>query len=350
MENRFSTITEVRNVLWPAYETPEYDAATFPAGHRRHAGAVPPLDARLPGSSPSAATGHPVAVFQRIDQAGYHLPIDERILDDMRHPDGVRPRPSASGPGGRRRRGDRGDPRSGCSARAPACCWRRTTTSAFTDDYAQRQMEYLHHGDPLVPAPAAIQPVHPLADAGARRAGAQQLGTAPGGRSRAPRDIAPLTALPRSGRPRAARRRHDLQLPSAPAALRSDRPESDCAARAGPPAGRHGPAASVHRRRATPSSTRCSGCRRTASAPATSCWWTRPTSPRCSAAPTAWRTSGATSRPCADCSACLVGATLWRGSCSTDAPRWALVWLTLVKQLLAVYPASLHLDTLPPAA
>ncbi len=27
-------------------------------------------------------TGHPVAVFQRIDQAGYKLPIDKRILDD----------------------------------------------------------------------------------------------------------------------------------------------------------------------------------------------------------------------------------------------------------------------------
>ena len=27
-------------------------------------------------------TGHPVAVFQRIDQAGYQLPIDERILAD----------------------------------------------------------------------------------------------------------------------------------------------------------------------------------------------------------------------------------------------------------------------------
>ena len=32
MENRFSTMTEVRNVLWPAYETPEYDAANFLQG------------------------------------------------------------------------------------------------------------------------------------------------------------------------------------------------------------------------------------------------------------------------------------------------------------------------------
>ena len=32
MENRFSTITEVRNVAWPAYETPEYDATNFLQG------------------------------------------------------------------------------------------------------------------------------------------------------------------------------------------------------------------------------------------------------------------------------------------------------------------------------
>ena len=29
-----------------------------------------------------AVTGHPVAVFQRIDQAGQRLPLDERILGD----------------------------------------------------------------------------------------------------------------------------------------------------------------------------------------------------------------------------------------------------------------------------
>ena len=33
-------------------------------------------------TSPAKLTGHPVAVFQRVDQAGYPQPIDERILDD----------------------------------------------------------------------------------------------------------------------------------------------------------------------------------------------------------------------------------------------------------------------------
>ena len=76
-----STITEVRNVAWPAYETPEFDAANFLQGiagtlelfHRST------LDFQ---ALTEEATGHPVAVFQRIDQAGYKLPIDERILAD----------------------------------------------------------------------------------------------------------------------------------------------------------------------------------------------------------------------------------------------------------------------------
>ena len=81
MYNRFSTMTEVRNALWPGYETPEYDEAHFLQGiagtlELFHRLALAFQD--LAGE----ATGHPVAVFQRIDQAGYKLPIDERILAD----------------------------------------------------------------------------------------------------------------------------------------------------------------------------------------------------------------------------------------------------------------------------
>jgi len=32
MQNRFSTMTEVRNVLWPHYETPEWSSAMFLQG------------------------------------------------------------------------------------------------------------------------------------------------------------------------------------------------------------------------------------------------------------------------------------------------------------------------------
>ena len=81
MENRFSTMTEVRNVLWPNYETPEWSAAQFLQGiagtlelfHRSTLSFQ-----QITGE----ATGHPVAVFQRIDQAGFKLPIDERVLAD----------------------------------------------------------------------------------------------------------------------------------------------------------------------------------------------------------------------------------------------------------------------------
>ena len=32
LDNRFSTMTEVRKVLWPVYEKPEWGAAQFPQG------------------------------------------------------------------------------------------------------------------------------------------------------------------------------------------------------------------------------------------------------------------------------------------------------------------------------
>lgn len=148
MENRFSTVTEVRNVAWPAYETPEYSAANFLQGiagtlelfHRST------LDFQ---ALVGAATGHPVAVFQRVDQAGYHLPIDERILDDT---DtlmvfGLDHLPS-------------GLEASDAEVQAITRWLQREGTClllaphhdvGFTDDLAQRQMEYEHHGDRLVP-------------------------------------------------------------------------------------------------------------------------------------------------------------------------------------------------------
>ncbi|MCV7433429.1 hypothetical protein [Mycolicibacterium bacteremicum] len=148
MENRFSTITEVRNALWPAYETPEYDAAHFLQGiagtlelfHRST------LAFQEVGE---AATGHPVAVFQRIDQAGYKLPIDERILDDcdtlmvfgLDHLLAQEEASAAEVEALRRWLSREGT----CLLIAPH------HDVGDTDDYAQRQVEYLHHGDPLVP-------------------------------------------------------------------------------------------------------------------------------------------------------------------------------------------------------
>ena len=82
LDNRFSTMTEVRRALWPAYETPQWsDPLRFQQG--------------ISGSLElffwawvkfqrlvEEVTGHVVPMFQRVDQAGFRLPLDERVLAD----------------------------------------------------------------------------------------------------------------------------------------------------------------------------------------------------------------------------------------------------------------------------
>ncbi|KHO20705.1 hypothetical protein H7I55_00280 [Mycolicibacterium setense] len=148
MENRFSTMTEVRNVLWPAYETPEYAAASFLQGI---AGTLELFHRSTLAFQELAGevTGHPVAVFQRIDQAGYHLPIDERVLDDcdtlmvfgLDHILSEQQAAPAEVDAIRRWLQREGT----CLLLAPH------HDVGDTDDFTRRQVEYLHHGDPLVP-------------------------------------------------------------------------------------------------------------------------------------------------------------------------------------------------------
>ena len=98
---------------------------------------------------PANATGHPVAVFQRIDQAGFKLPIDERILadtdtlmvfglDHLLSEQDAAPEEVAAIREWLKREGT-------CLLLAPH------HDVGFADDLKQRQMEYLHHGDALVP-------------------------------------------------------------------------------------------------------------------------------------------------------------------------------------------------------
>lgn len=148
MENRFSTMTEVRNVLWPEYEKPEWMAGEFLQGiagtlELFHRSAV--NFQQLAGE----VTGHPVAVFQRVDQAGFRLPIDERILADtdtlmlfgLDH----------------LLSGEEASAEEAASIvkwleREDACLLLAPHHDVgFTHDLSQRQVEYLHHGDPLVP-------------------------------------------------------------------------------------------------------------------------------------------------------------------------------------------------------
>ncbi len=81
LDNRFSTMTEVRRVAWPAYEGTEWDEKHFLQGI---AGTLELFHRSTLAFQKvvGEATGYPVAVFQRIDQAGYKLPIDDRILAD----------------------------------------------------------------------------------------------------------------------------------------------------------------------------------------------------------------------------------------------------------------------------
>ena len=95
------------------------------------------------------ATGHAVAVFQRIDQAGFRLPIDERILadtdtlmvfglDHLPSEQEAAPEEIAAIRKWLEREGT-------CLLLAPH------HDVGFTPDLKQRQVEYLHHGDRLVP-------------------------------------------------------------------------------------------------------------------------------------------------------------------------------------------------------
>ena len=148
MDNRFSTMTEVRRVVWPAYETPEWSAKNF---HQGIAGTLELFHRSTLSFQKLAgeATGHPVAVFQRVDQAGYKLLIDERILadTDTLMVFGLDHLPAEQ----------EAAPEEIAAIRE----WLKRDTTClllaphhdvgFTSDVKQRQMEYAHHGDPLVP-------------------------------------------------------------------------------------------------------------------------------------------------------------------------------------------------------
>src|SRR5512134_534597 len=82
LDNRYSTMTEVRRVAWPSYEVPEW---SDPLQYQQ--GITGALELFYRAWVPfqelvEETTGHAVPVFQRIEHAGYKLPIDERVLTD----------------------------------------------------------------------------------------------------------------------------------------------------------------------------------------------------------------------------------------------------------------------------
>ena len=148
LDNRFSTMTEVRRVAWPFYEKPEWSEREFLQGiagtlELFHLGML--RFQNIVGE----ATGHPVAVYQRIDQAGQRLPLDERILADtdtlmvfgLDHM--ITEQEAAA---------EEIEAVKKFLTREGTCLMIGPHHDVgASSDMRERQMEYAHHGDPLVP-------------------------------------------------------------------------------------------------------------------------------------------------------------------------------------------------------
>jgi hypothetical protein len=148
LDNRFSTMTEVRRVAWPDYESPEFSEKMFLQGI---AGTLElfHLSTLRFQRLVEEVTAHPVAVYQRIDQAGQRLPLDERMLSDtdtlmvfgLDHMVTEQEASQEEIEAVRkflRREG-------ACLILGPH------HDVGVSPDLQQRAMEYAHHGDPLVP-------------------------------------------------------------------------------------------------------------------------------------------------------------------------------------------------------
>ncbi|MFI6927472.1 hypothetical protein ACIBIZ_46600 [Nonomuraea spiralis] len=149
LDNRFSTMTEIRRVQWPAYEDPQWaDPLRFQQGI---AGG---LELFFWGWRPfqqfvEETTGYQVPVYQRVDQAGFHTPLDERVLadtdtlfvwglDHMITGQDATPAEIEALRDFLRREGT-------CLALGPH------HDVGASDDLTVRDLEYHHHGDALVP-------------------------------------------------------------------------------------------------------------------------------------------------------------------------------------------------------
>src|SRR5215208_4449066 len=141
-------MTEVRRVAWPNYETPEFSEKAFLQG----IGGVLELfhlsTIRFQNIV-GEVTGQPVAVYQRIDQAGQRLPINEQMLadtdtlmvfglDHMVTEQQAAPEEIEAIKQFLTREGT-------CLLLSPH------HDVGASQDPKRLQMEYAHHGDPLVP-------------------------------------------------------------------------------------------------------------------------------------------------------------------------------------------------------
>ncbi|MGC3945818.1 MAG: hypothetical protein QM762_15060 [Chryseolinea sp.] len=148
LDNRFSTMTEVRRVTWPVYESIEYSEKMFLQGI---AGTLELFHLSIVSFQKlvSEATGQHVPVYQRIDQAGQRLPLDERVLDDtdtlfVFGLDHMVTEQEASQ--------EEIEALKKFLEREGTCLVLSPHHDVgMSEDLKERQMEYKHHGDPLVP-------------------------------------------------------------------------------------------------------------------------------------------------------------------------------------------------------
>jgi hypothetical protein len=148
LDNRFSTITEVRRVAWPAYESTEFSEKMFLQGI---AGTLELFHLSIVRFQQvvESITGQPVPDYQRIDQAGQRLPIDERILADtdtlmIFGLDHLITEQEAS-------REEIEALKEFLKREGTCLILGPHHDVGFSEDLNQRQQEYTHHGDPLVP-------------------------------------------------------------------------------------------------------------------------------------------------------------------------------------------------------
>ncbi|WP_329203138.1 hypothetical protein [Streptomyces sp. NBC_01435] len=149
LDNRFSTMTEVRRVTWPAYEEPKWSDP-----YRFQQGIAGSLELFFWAWVPfqdfvEEVTGHPVPVYQRIDQAGFFTPLDERVLDDT---DVLFVFGLDHAVTGQEAQPGEIEALRAFLGREDACLVLGPHHDVgASDDLKVREMEYRHHGDPLVP-------------------------------------------------------------------------------------------------------------------------------------------------------------------------------------------------------
>src|SRR5215469_14380066 len=192
LDNRFSTMTEVRRVAWPAYETAQYSPEMFLQGI---SGALELffITSMTFQNLVGEITGQQVAVYQRVDQTGVKQPIDERLLSDtdtlivigldhMVTEQEAAPEEIEAIRQWLTREGT-------CLIIGPH------HDVGGSNDMDQRQMEYLHHGDALVPRQQRFGKYTRTLMAGLGVPVQNRYGLRPAAVTGAPSQIAPFTAF-----------------------------------------------------------------------------------------------------------------------------------------------------------